>query len=126
MRKTLILMMAVWLLAACGRVETMAEYRKCTAEEAKERMDGEPFILLDVRTEVEYVERHIEGAVLIPDTEIAARAETELPDKDALIFIYCRSGRRSESAARAMIGMGYTNVFDIGGILDWPYETVGG
>ena len=85
---------------------------------------GDRYILLDVRTVEEYAERRIAGAVLIPDNEISSRAEAELPDKSMLILVYCRSGARSERAANALIGMGYKNVYDIGGIIDWPYQTV--
>ena len=103
-------------------INIVPEYHKLTAEQAKEIMDsGQSYILLDVRTDSEYAERHIEGAVLIPDCEIAARAESELPDKNALILIYCRSGRRSANVAYELVAMGYTNVYDFGGILDWGY-----
>jgi len=106
---------------------TVGEYRRITAEDARRMMEeAEDFILLDVRTEEEYKQQRIDGAVLIPDYEIADRAEAELPDKSALILIYCRSGRRSADSARELIGMGYTNVYDFGGIIDWPYETVSG
>lgn len=102
---------------------TPAEYHKITAEEARVMMDGaEEFILLDVRTEEEFQDQHIGGAILIPDYEISERAEAELPDKDALIFVYCRSGRRSADAANQLVSLGYANVFDFGGILNWPYE----
>ena len=100
-------------------------YRKISAEEAREIMEStESFILLDVRTEQEFSEQRITGAILIPDFEIANRAASELPDRDALILIYCRSGRRSANAAHELVGMGYTNVYDFGGILDWDYDTV--
>jgi LPXTG-site transpeptidase (sortase) family protein len=100
-------------------------YRKISAEEAREIMETtENYILLDVRTEEEYKEKRIEGATLIPDYEITNRVESELPDKNAVILIYCQSGRRSESAAKELANMGYTNVYDLGGILDWSYETV--
>jgi len=102
-------------------------YRKISAAEAREIMESaKDYILLDVRTEPEFSEQRIEGAILIPDFEIADRAESELPDKDALILIYCRSGRRSANAANELLGMGYTNVYDFGGILDWDYETING
>lgn len=102
-----------------------AVYHKISADEALEMMEsGDDFILLDVRTDGEYKENRIEGAVLIPDYEVAERAEDELPDKDALILIYCRSGRRSANVANDLIDMGYTNVYDFGGIIDWIYETV--
>ena len=103
-----------------------AVYHKINAEEAKAMMDsGEPYFLLDVRTVEEYTEKRIDGAVLIPDYEID-RAAAELPDQSALILVYCRSGRRSANAANALISMGYTNVYDFGGISDWPYDTIGG
>jgi len=84
---------------------------------------GEEYILLDVRTDQEFNEGHIGGAMLIPDYEIAVRAEQELPDKNALILIYCRSGRRSANIANELLEMGYLRVYDFGGIIDWPYET---
>jgi len=88
--------------------------------------EEEEYILLDVRTEEEYAEAHIEGAGLLPYDEIADRAEAELPDKDAVILVYCKSGGRSEIAAKTLAGMGYSKVYDFGGINDWPYETVPG
>lgn len=100
-------------------------YKKLTPEEANNIMQsGEDFILLDVRTEEEHAEIRIDDSLLIPDTEINTRAENELQNKDATILVYCRSGRRSELASRDLIDLGYTNVYDIGGIIDWPYETV--
>ena len=100
-------------------------YRKISAEEAREIMEStKSFILLDVRTEQEFSEQRINGAILIPDFEIADRAASELPDKDALILIYCRSGRRSANVAHELLAMGYTNVYDFGGILDWDYDTI--
>ncbi len=100
-------------------------YRKITADEAKKIIDeNADAVLLDVRTDEEYKEKRIDGSVLIPDNEIAERAEAELPDKDAVILIYCRSGRRSKAASDVLIDMGYTQVYDFGGIIDWPYETV--
>ena len=102
-----------------------ADYQKITAEQAKNMMDdGDSYILLDVRTEEEFKENRIDGAILIPDYEINSRAEKELADKNVRILIYCRSGRRSALAAKEMIDMGYTDVYDFGGIIDWPYQTV--
>ena len=99
-------------------------YQKISPDAAKRFMDdGDPYILLDVRTDSEYYEKHIKGAILIPGDEIADRAESELPDKNALILVYCRSGVRSANAVNVLVGMGYANVYDIGGIIDWPYET---
>ena len=129
--------LAFVLFTGCGaapepapaQTETTTElaYEKISPDQAKDMMEqGGPYILLDCRTEEEFAQGHIEGAVLIPYDEIEGRAATELPDRDALILIYCRSGRRSEIAAQALIAMGYTNVRDFGGIIDWLYETVSG
>ena len=79
---------------------------------------------MDVRTQSEYDGGHIKDAVLIPYDEIGARAPTELPDKTARILVYCLSGSRSSAAAHTLVGLGYTNVYDMGGISDWPYGTV--
>ena len=96
-----------------------------TAEEAKKLMDSEEgCIILDVRTREEYDRGHIPGAVLIPNTEIEAKAADLLPDKEQLILVYCRSGRRSKLAAQSLADLGYTNIREFGGILDWPYEVV--
>ena len=101
------------------------EYRKISAQEAHKMMSGtNDYVLLDVRTAAEYKEQQIDGALLIPDNEIKNRATAELPDKNKVILIYCRSGRRSESAARELVNLGYVNVFDFGGIINWPYDTV--
>lgn len=107
-------------------------YTNMSAENARQMMDefaeteDSTYVLLDVRTEQEYKEKRIPGSVLIPDYELAARAEAELPDKRQVIFVYCRSGRRSEAVARKLVDMGYNHVYDIGGIIDWPYETTQG
>ena len=94
-----------------------------TAQEAKVLMDTEKdYVILDVRTQEEYDQGHIPGAILIPDTEIEDRAEGELTDKDQLILVYCRSGRRSKLAAQSLVELGYTNIREFGGIIDWPYE----
>ena len=91
---------------------------------AKKIMDTESdYVILDVRTQEEYDEGHIKNAILIPDYEIADRAESELTDKEQLILVYCRSGRRSKNAAKQLSDMGYSNVKEFGGIIDWPYET---
>ena len=103
------------------------EYRTISQKDAKAIMDDSaPYTLLDVRSADEFKEKHIEGAVLIPDNEIPQLAGAKLPEKDALILVYCRSGYRSALAAKALIGLGYTNVLDFGGIESWPYETVSG
>ena len=101
------------------------KYHKITAEEAKKIIDKEEYgTILDVRTVEEYNEGHIQNALLLPSNELADKAETTLLDKEQVILVYCRSGRRSEAAAKQLIEMGYTNVYDFGGIIDWPYEIV--
>lgn len=100
-------------------------YEQISGEQAKKLMDTQTnYIIIDARTEEEFKEGHIEGAILIPEYEIAERAEKELPDKDQLILVYCRSGRRSKIAAQALADLGYTNVKEFGGIIDWQYEVV--
>ncbi|MEA5047182.1 MAG: rhodanese-like domain-containing protein [Eubacteriales bacterium] len=102
-----------------------AQYRKITAEEAKARMDsGDEILVLDVRTQEEYDAGHIAGAVLLPNETIVDTKPDSLPDLNAEILIYCRSGNRSAQAAKKLAAMGYTNVYDFGGILDWPYDVV--
>lgn len=102
----------------------MQGYEIISQSKAKEIMDsGIPHIILDVREKEEYDEKHIPGAILIPHTSISDLAEEMLPDKDALILIYCRSGRRSKIAAELLSYMGYANVKEFGGIIDWQYET---
>lgn len=98
-------------------------YVEITAEDAKKIMDsGEDFVILDVREQDEFDQGHIPGAILIPYTKIANKAEEMLPDKDKQILVYCRSGRRSKIAAESLAALGYTNVKEFGGIMDWPYE----
>ena len=102
-----------------------ATYEQISGAEAKALMDSESgYIIIDARTQEEYDEGHISGAILIPEYEIADRAEKELPDKDQLILVYCRSGRRSKIAAEELVKLGYTNVKEFGGIIDWEYEIV--
>ena len=102
-----------------------ATYDQISGAEAKALMDGESgYVIIDARTQEEYDEGHIPGAILIPDGEIADRAENELPDKDQMILVYCRSGRRSKIAAEELVKLGYTNVKEFGGIIDWEYEIV--
>ena len=101
------------------------EYIKITPEEAKSRIDsGDEIIILDVRTEDEYNSGHISNAILIPNETITDKMPDLLPDLDAEILIYCRSGNRSAQAAKKLIAIGYTKVYDFGGIIDWPYDTV--
>ena len=101
-----------------------AIYHKMAQEDAKQIMDsGVDYILLDVRSQEEYDEKHIAGACLIPVNEMYDRAQSELPDKNALILVYCRSGIRSQNASAILVELGYTDVQDIGGINTWPYDT---
>ena len=100
-------------------------YEQISGAATKALMDSEGgYVILDVREQYEYDEGHIPGAVLIPYGEIADRAEKELPDKDQLILVYCRSGRRSKIAAEELVKLGYTNVKEFGGIIDWKYDIV--
>ena len=111
-------------MTACsdGGVNT---YEQITPQEAKAIMDAESdYIIIDARTDEEFAAGHIEGAIMIPEYEIADRAEKELPDKEQLILVYCRSGRRSKIASEELVKLGYTNVKEFGGIIDWPYEIV--
>lgn len=121
-----VLLAVVLLLWACGstpKSQQEATVMNITAEEAKKLMDSESsYVILDVRTQEEYDQGHIPGAVLIPDYEIEQAAQDMLPDKDQLILVYCRSGRRSKNAAQVLAELGYTNIKEFGGILDWPYE----
>ena len=112
--------------AANVKTAITAQYRKISPELAKEMIDSdEPLIILDVRTEAEYQAGHIAGALLLPNEEIEKTTQPiELPDLDAVILVYCRSGNRSAQAARKLGALGYVNVYDFGGIIDWPYEIV--
>lgn len=123
------------LFAGCGKdtaqrtqapteITKEAVYVNITAQEAKEIMDTrQDYVILDTRTQEEYDERHIPGAILIPHDQIKDQAESLLTDKDQLILVYCRSGRRSKLASEDLVALGYTNIMEFGGIIDWPYET---
>jgi len=118
------LILGVSLLAGCS---SDGGFQTITAQEAKTMMDEETsYVLLDVRSEQEYVQQRIPGAILIPDTQIKDRAESEIPDKATVILVYCRSGVRAKGASQTLADLGYTHVYDMGGILDWPYETISG
>ena len=102
-----------------------AGYHKITAAEAKQKMAANPqAVVLDVRNADEYREKHIPQAVLLPLAEVKEKASVVLPDKNAEILVYCRSGNRSRQAGVLLAEMGYTSVYDFGGIQDWPYEVV--
>ena len=105
--------------------QVMISYEQISQEEAKALMESETdYVILDVRTEEEFAEGYITGAILIPDYAIKEKAESMLPDKDQLILVYCRSGRRSKLAASELVTLGYTNVKEFGGIIDWSYGIV--
>ena len=111
-------------LSGCGAAEKEGSvYMNINPKKAKEMMENsEEFVLLDVRSEEEFSEGHIPGAMVIPHEEILKRADAELPEKDVPVFVYCRSGRRSKIAAEALVSLGYSEVYEFGGIIDWPYE----
>ena len=114
----------VFLLAVSGcSAEKESVYMNISPEKAKEMMENlEEFVLLDVRNEEEFAEGHIPGAVVIPYDEIEERAEEEIPEKDVPLFVYCRSGRRSKIAAESLVSLGYSEIYEFGGIIAWPYE----
>lgn len=122
--KTILLFVAMFcLLTACGKGESNI-YSKITGDEAAKMMTEDVFIL-DVRTQEEFDEGHIKDAVLLPDYEIKDRAAEVITDKEQTILVYCRTGRRSEAAAKELIALGYTAVYDFGGITtDWNGEVV--
>ena len=122
--KVLSALLCIFSFVGCNQKETPMKntYEQITPAEAKGIMDTEQnYIILDVRTEEEFAEGHIKDAILIPDDEITEKAESILTDKDQQILVYCRSGRRSKNAASRLVELGYSNVKEFGGIIDWPY-----
>ena len=120
-----IIILAIFMLNSCDKntQSSTSTFTMITAEEAKEMMDNDDdIIILDVRTKEEYYAGHIKDAILLPYDVIMDKAKQKLPDKSATILIYCRSGRRSKIAAEDLVSLGYTNVYEFGGIIDWPYE----
>ena len=111
------------LLTGCSRGTSDGSYEQITQEDAKEMMDTQEVIVLDVREQSEYDSGHITGAVLLPvgsiDEETAAAV---IPEKDSTVLVYCRSGNRSKTASSTLAGLGYTNIYEFGGINTWPYE----
>ena len=134
MKKMLLLAILMLLAAAfCSYAKVLQEqnaknglgYLQVDAKAAKALMESKKgYVILDVRTATEYNAGHIANSILIPDYEITKRAEKELKDKNQLILIYCRSGRRSKLAAADLVKLGYTNVVEFGGIIDWQYGVV--
>lgn len=111
-------------ITGCGKKEKTASYQTISPEDAKVMMEEENVVVLDVRTPQEYAESHIADALNIPNEEIGTKDPELLPDKEDTILVYCRSGRRSAQAAQKLTSLGYTNIYDFGGIIDWPYEVV--
>ena len=127
MKKIIPFLMALLLLAGCGAQSEESTYRQVNAEEAASMMEEESgYIILDVRTAQEYSEKHIPGAINIPNETIGTEDIPELPDKEQLILVYCRSGNRSKQASEKLVKLGYTNIVEFGGINDWTGETVSG
>ena len=127
MRKLLSVFLAAILLAGCSAPKETASYRQISMDEAITMMEEESgYIILDVRTPEEFADKHIPGAVNIPNETITAEEIPELPNKDQLILVYCRSGNRSKQASEKLAALGYTNVVEFGGINSWPGETVSG
>ena len=133
MKLFLLILAGILLLTGCGSNHQAAGgssqpkvvYRQVSAADAAALMESESdYILLDVRTQAEYDEAHIPGAICIPNETISSEAIPALPDKDQLILVYCRSGNRSKQAAQKLAEQGYTNIVEFGGILSWPGETV--
>ena len=130
MNKTILILLffITLFITSCTKPEDQENevtYQKITVEAAKSMIDQDPsIIILDVRRQDEYDEGHIPNAILIPDYKITELAESILKDKNQTILIYCRSGNRSKKAALNLIDLGYTKVYDFGGIIDWPYEIV--
>ena len=127
MKKLLPIIFAVLLLVGCSAPTADLNYRRIDMDEAITIMENETgYILLDVRTTSEFAEKHIPGAINIPNETIGTEQIPELPDKDQLILVYCRSGNRSKRASEKLAALGYTNVVEFGGIIDWPGDTVSG
>ena len=130
MKRTVLLAFAAALLlstlVACAAPTTgTAAFQKITPQDAKTRLDSDKsIVLVDVRTQEEYDQSHIAGALLLPVDMISTKAVHVLLDKNATYFVYCRSGNRSATAARTLADLGFTEIYDLGGIQDWPYETV--
>ena len=128
MRKIIPIMLALLLLVGCAAAPAAeVTYRQISMSEAQQLMESEKdYIILDVRTEAEFADRHIPGAINIPNETIGDAELSQLPDKGQLILVYCRSGNRSKQASEKLVQLGYSNIVEFGGIKDWPGETVSG
>lgn len=120
-------LLSAFVLGGCSDKSEEASYTQISMEEAVKMMETEEnYVILDVRTTEEYEAGHIPGAVCVPNETIGEEAVEELPDKEQMILIYCRSGNRSKQAAGKLLEQGYTNIYEFGGIIDWNGETVTG
>lgn len=127
MKRIIPFLMAVLFLTGCGISGQSSNYQQISMEKAMEVMETEEnYIILDVRTQEEYAQKHIPGAICVPNETITTNEIPELPQKDQLILVYCRSGNRSKQAAEKLAKLGYTNIMEFGGIIDWPGKTVTG
>ncbi len=127
MKRVIPFLMSMLLLAGCGISGGSSSYQQISMEKAMELMETqENYIILDVRTQKEFAQKHIPGAICVPNETIGSNEIPELPQKDQLILVYCRSGNRSKQAAEKLAKLGYTNIMEFGGIIDWPGETVTG
>ena len=126
MRKLIPFLLSLLLLAGCAApVDSEASYQQISMDEAIAIMESESeYIILDVRTTEEFADKHIPDAINIPNETIGTEDIPELPEKDQLILVYCRSGNRSKQASDKLVGLGYTNIVEFGGINDWPGDTV--
>ena len=124
--KTLLSVLAIFVLAGCNKETAENSYKQISMDEAVTMMAEETdYILLDVRTPEEFAEKHIPNAINVPNETIGKDDIPELPRKDQMIFVYCRSGNRSKHASEKLAKLGYTNIYEFGGINDWTGETVG-
>ena len=125
MKRLLSMLLSLCMLSGCGATAKDATYRQITMEEAITIMEAESgYVILDVRTPEEFRDKHIPGAINIPNEVIGIEEIPELPEKDQLILVYCRSGNRSKQASKKLVELGYTNIVEFGGINSWPGETV--
>lgn len=120
----LLLALTMALCAACG---SKTDYQTMEINDAAEMIAADDgHLLIDVRTKEEFEEKHLPGAILLPVDDIKDGKLERLPDKDQTILLYCRTGRRAKDAAEYLAKKGYTNIYEIGGIIDWKGETVTG
>ena len=119
------ILMALLLSGCAAQAQKEQSYRQINMDEAIAMMEAEnDYIILDVRTPEEFSEKHIPGAINVANETIGSEEIPELPDKDQLILVYCRSGNRSKQASEKLVALGYTNIVEFGGINDWPGEVV--